>query len=67
MNKIMVVNKWSFPSIAFALLGIFYLSDPSTVSNLGILLTILLSMIGLAVTERLDRIIRYHEERNKND
>lgn len=59
----MIINKWVFPIVATALLSLFYISDQSSISPVGLVLTTILTFIGIAITERLDKII---EQKEKN-
>lgn len=62
---IMIINRWFFPIIATVLLSVFYILDETSISPIGLTLVTILTFTGVAVTERLDRIIKNQEE-NQN-
>lgn len=60
MNNI-VIGKWFFPAIAMLFTGGFYAVDQTSISPVGLILIIILTFIGVSMTERLDRIIEIKE------
>jgi hypothetical protein len=61
---ITIINKWVFPIVAAALLGLFYITDPTAITPGALILTAMLTFLGISVTERLDKII---EQKDQND
>lgn len=52
-----IVNRWIFPVISAGMLGAFYFTNEASISPLGLILTTILTLIGIGVIERLDTII----------
>jgi len=60
----MIVNRWFFPVISAGMLGAFYMANDTSISPVGLILTTVLTFIGVGVIERLDKII---EQKEVND
>lgn len=58
---ITVINKWFFPIFAVVTLTAFYIHDNTNISPSGFTLTMILTFIGIAVTERLDQMIKQND------
>lgn len=56
-----IVNRWIFPIVAAGSLGAFYFTNETSISPVGLVLTTILTLIGIGVIERLDTIIAQKE------